>query len=413
MAPRPAPAPTDDFAAFHRRTFARVWGILGRAGIRRPAERCEVAQEVYVVAHLKLASRNPAVPELAWLGAIAWNVGRRYVALHRTQKEQPMDDPESQAETAVDDGSPEDLVGRRRRYFDLVKGVSDDRRVVFEMHEVEGHSLSAIAGALLLPLGTVTTRLRLAREDIAAALSRMEAREARAEGRSAAMLLPFGAGAWYPMSELFDDAPPGMERQAWRGFGRALARSGAAGGLKGGATAGGMGAGFALGAGTVGAVVLALRLLGPTKAPAPEISRAPEALSAVPVAVAPTVALTATATASAEPGSAAPPAPPRGATAASAATSVPASGLADHIDPEEERILAKGEAAFTRGKVGAARDALDEHARRFPPGRAKLAAESAHLRARLDGLAGPSATTTTSAAPDGGRAPHRLMDVDE
>jgi RNA polymerase sigma-70 factor (ECF subfamily) len=404
------PAPVEGFAAFHRRTFDHVWRILGRAGIPRPAERCEVAQEVYVVAHLKLATRNPAVPELAWLGAIAWNVGRRYVALHRTQKEQPMDDPELEAEPVGAEPSPEDLVSRRRRYVELMKGVSDDRRVVFEMHEVEGHSLSAIAGALLLPLGTVTTRLRLAREDIAAALSRMEAREARAEGRSAAVLLPFGAGAWYPMSGLFDDAPPGMERQAWRGFGRALARAGAVSGATGGAAAGGMGTGFALGAGAVGAVVFALRLLAPTKAPAPEISRAPEALSAAPVAVAPTAAATASATA--EPGGAAPLAAPRGATA-TAAASTPPPGFADRIDPEEERILAKGEAAFMRGQLGAARDALDEHARRFPPWRAKLAAESAHLRARLDGLAGPSTTTTTSAAPDGGRAPHRLMDVDE
>ncbi len=156
-----------------------------------------MTQEVYLVVHRKLATRDPAVPELAWVGSIALKVGLRYVALGRTREEQPMDEPDVQDQATAPDPSPEEAVSQRRRYHTDIEDVEPDRREVFEMYEIDGHSLPEIARALDKPLGTVTTRLRLAREDVTAAVSRMQAREARAEGRvPASLLLPFGLGGW-------------------------------------------------------------------------------------------------------------------------------------------------------------------------------------------------------------------------
>ncbi len=407
------PEPEEDFAGLYARTFARVWGILGRVGIRRTAERHEVAQDVYLVVHRKLASRDLQVPESAWVGAIAWRLGLRYVALRRTQKEQPMGEPDFEGQAAAGPTTKE-AVGQRRRYHDIMGSVDPDRRVVFEMHDVDGHSLPEIASALGKPLGTVTTRLRLAREDITAAVSRMEAREAR-EGRApAAMLLPFGLGGWAEVGRLFDDPPPGAREQIWNGTLRGIARAAAAGlltgsGLVGKGTAGALfGSGFAVGGAVVAGALFALGLVSPRPAPPLSIARAPEMVTTaapLPPPAPPTTGSAGTGRTEAPGGAPA----PRVVAAPTATASTPAhTPPGDAIDPEEQRIVERAQAAFVRGNFDAARAALADHARLFPAGHAKLGAEAEHLRAKLD-----AALTASPGVADGGNKSHRVFGTDD
>ncbi len=366
-----------DFSALYERTSPHVWRTLGRAGVLRKAERAELAQDVYVVAHQKRATRNPKVPELAWICAIAWNVAQRHRALARTQREQPVDEPEIVDDAASSGPSPEDAVTRRSRYLRLMQGLRFERRTAFEMYEVDGFTIDEIAGALGVPKGTAITWLRAARMELAAAASRMDAREARAEGRAGALplLLPFGVGAWRPMAALFDDAPPAMQEQVWRGVRRAVDRasvvSAVAGAAAGKAAAGTLlGAGFALGGATLGGMLYLLHLLGAPSAQ-PSIVRAPDV---TPVAVASAEAPAASTASSAA--GAVPAATGATPTATGAAAPFPPQVAPGGIDPEEERLLERAQAAYARGNREAAKAALAEHARRFPPGRAKLGAES-------------------------------------
>lgn len=405
-----------DFGALYERTSRHVWRTLGRAGVLREVERAELAQDVYLVAHQKRATRNPKVPELAWICAIAWNVAQRHRALARTQREQPVDEPEIVDDTASSSPSPEDAVGQRRRYLRLMEGLRSERRIVFEMYEIDGFTIPEVAGALGVPEGTASTWLRAARLELAAAASRMEAREARAEGRAGALplLLPFGVGAWRPMAGLFDDAPPAMQEQVWRGVRRALDRASvvsAVAGAAGGKAAAGvlLGAGFALGGATLGGVLYLLHLLGALPAPlsivrAPDVTPVALASAEVPAASAASSAAVAVPAATV----AVPAATVAVPTATGAAAPLPPQVAPGGIDPEEERLLERAQAAYARGNREAAKAALAEHARRFPPGRAKLGAESDRLRAKLD-ESGP----TPVAPADAGRDPHRLLGSDE
>lgn len=54
-----------------------------------------------------------------------------------------------------------------------------ERRAVFVMHELDGQAVPEIAAALEIPLGTAYSRLRLAREDMTAAVRRFRAQEER------------------------------------------------------------------------------------------------------------------------------------------------------------------------------------------------------------------------------------------
>ncbi len=275
-------APSFD-KAFYDRTFRHVWAVLRREGVVRRCERLELAQDVYLVAHRKLADRDPKVHELAWMGTIAGFIARRHRSLGRTRHEQPADQPDLVEEPVSSVPDPEDVATWRDLYAEVVSGLSDERREVFEMAELDGCTDEEIAQALRLKPGTVKSRLRTARAEVKAALARMGAREARVEGRAVALplLLPFGVGAWRPLARLFDDATPAMAEEAWRGVRRTLARvalvAATAGAVAGKTSAGpAFGAGWALGA-VMGGVLVAIVLTPAWPSTTPAAASAPEA----------------------------------------------------------------------------------------------------------------------------------------
>jgi RNA polymerase sigma-70 factor (ECF subfamily) len=374
--------------------YRMVWGILGRAGIGRTEERCEVAHDVFVVAQQLYPKREASAPPAAWLAAVAWNVARNFLRMKREA-------PTEHHEVISSDASPEDVVVGRDFLLNVLEGLPDDRRVVFDLHEIEGFEVPEIARALGIPEGTARTRLRLARDHVEAAAARLEATAARAEGRRRAMpaLIPFGVGAWRPLGQLFEDVPPGVERQVWHRICRTIAAGGAAGRAAGAAVAGKV-AGLLLGAGAViggGAVYLALRVVAPAS---PAIARVPEAVAvATPAAITPTIEPPALA----PPGTAATSAPHTGTRPAPSAAGVAG------IDPDEARLIQQAQAAIARKDSDAARAALAEHAARFPRG--QLVTERRRLQAQIPRETGAASTATLS--PTGGTLPRRPFGTDE
>ena len=51
---------------------------------------------------------------------------------------------------------------------------SIERRAAFVLYEIEGITMAEIASLLQIPMGTVASRLRLAREDFRTAVARLE-----------------------------------------------------------------------------------------------------------------------------------------------------------------------------------------------------------------------------------------------
>ena len=58
-----------------------------------------------------------------------------------------------------------------------LRAVELSRRGVFILHELDGATLPEIAAALAIPIGTASSRLRLARKDFAAAVKRLALRQ--------------------------------------------------------------------------------------------------------------------------------------------------------------------------------------------------------------------------------------------
>jgi RNA polymerase sigma-70 factor, ECF subfamily len=151
----------DDFRAFYEAHFHFAWRVLRRLGARDD-ELPDLLQEVFLVAHRKLPGFEGRGRVTTWLFSICHNVFR---AARRRRREQPL--PDGLPSESISSGAArEDELSARQ----LLRRLPEEQRVVFLLFELEGLSGDEIADALSIPVGTVRSRLRLARENFRNAL---------------------------------------------------------------------------------------------------------------------------------------------------------------------------------------------------------------------------------------------------
>ncbi len=314
----------------------------------------------------KLAGLPPDSNEVGWVCGIAVNKGIKHLARASTQKEQPVDRPSAREESIAATPTPEEAAIHRRRYHDLVEGMPDKARVVLRAARDRGaHPEGPSPPRSRSP----KARWRRASTGRASTCSppavRIEAREARAERRKPGkmgLFVPFGLGAWEHVRRAFDEtSPPELEDDLLRDIHLEIARRAFA--------PGSAALGAALGSLVGGAAVFgALHGHPPTAVePAPTILRVTEA---VPAAVVPTASTLPAVVPSSPAPSPAPPATPR--------------RIRSGLDPSEGLLLQRAEMALENKDFDAARAALREHTRRFPPGHARLTEDRDRLHASLD-----------------------------
>lgn len=174
MSSQRPPLETVTVDAVYRAHFAFVWRILRRLGVR-DADLEDVTQEVFMVVHRRLDVFDQDRPIRPWVAGIAHRVAlaERRRARHRREQ---LSEGVTRGDRPATDPSPEALAvlrQRRARVFAALDTLEDTRRVVFVMYEMENIPCTEIARALEIPVNTVYSRLRLARERFKAALARL------------------------------------------------------------------------------------------------------------------------------------------------------------------------------------------------------------------------------------------------
>jgi len=158
-----------------RAHFRDVWRIVRRFGV--PENMADdAAQEVFIIAARRLADIGPG-SERPFLFATAVRVAanaRRALGARRECAEDDSlpegVDPRPNAEALLDQKRLRQLLDR------VLDELSDDLRVCFVLYELEGMSSPEIAELLNIPIGTVASRLRRAREAFEQAALRLKAR---------------------------------------------------------------------------------------------------------------------------------------------------------------------------------------------------------------------------------------------
>lgn len=164
VAPESAEAPSvPSFEVLYAESFAFVWRSLRRLGVRE-ADLDDAAQEVFLVVHRRLPEFELRAKVTTWLFKICLRTARSRARRVYLRREVPGLELEELAEERDDPAA--DLSRRQDlRLFERAMSRLDvDQRAVFILFELESLSGQEIADALEIPLGTVYSRLRLARE---------------------------------------------------------------------------------------------------------------------------------------------------------------------------------------------------------------------------------------------------------
>jgi RNA polymerase sigma-70 factor, ECF subfamily len=162
-----------DVRAVHRENADFVFMTLQRLGVR-PADLEDLCQEVFVVVHRRLRSYDGSSKLSTWLFAICAKVASSHRRSAPVRREELVEDFMNEPFTAPG-MDPEEAAAKaqaRRQLDELLDTLSDDKRAIFVMFEIEALSCDEIAQALAIPLGTVHSRLHAARKAFEAALKR-------------------------------------------------------------------------------------------------------------------------------------------------------------------------------------------------------------------------------------------------
>jgi RNA polymerase sigma-70 factor (ECF subfamily) len=160
--PEPAQAAAARITRITLDHFQFIWRCLRRLGVPAPGVD-DAAQEVFEVATRKLDVIEEG-RERAFLFRTATLVARKARRLAYRAREQEGGDPD-ELTSHVSDPEAMSLILERRRLLDAaLESLTEELRTVFVLFELEGMRTREIAELVDVPLGTVASRLRRARE---------------------------------------------------------------------------------------------------------------------------------------------------------------------------------------------------------------------------------------------------------
>jgi RNA polymerase sigma-70 factor (ECF subfamily) len=163
--------PIEPFDKLYRAHFDFVWRCARGFG-STPHEVDDVVQDVFIVVQRRLADLRDEALARSWV----YGITRRVVHAHRRRRRKG----DSQAPIEVDaltspDQSPlaaAEQSARLRLLSVLLDGLDEPKREVFVLSEILEMSGREIAETLGIPMNTVYSRLRVAREEFDKAAQR-------------------------------------------------------------------------------------------------------------------------------------------------------------------------------------------------------------------------------------------------
>ena len=153
------------FKEAYRTHFRFVWRSLGRLGVRE-ADLMDVTQNVFVIVHRQLPGFEGRSKLTTWLFSICRLVAKDYLRSAPIRREVLVDIRDLSLRAATTDSPLRRLdsndLGRMLEV--ILDRLPEKLRIVFVLFELDEMSGEDIAQLLEVPVGTVRSRLRLARE---------------------------------------------------------------------------------------------------------------------------------------------------------------------------------------------------------------------------------------------------------
>lgn len=162
------------FSVIYQTYFDFVWRCTRRLGVG-PQSIDDVVQEIFIVIHARLSTLNSPTALRSWIYGIIRRTVLAHTRVDRARAESPLDatDEPSLMPTPLDVAEHTDQV---KLLWRLLAELDGPKREAFVLAELEEMTMPDIAQALEIPLGTVYSRVRAARQSFDAALARHTAR---------------------------------------------------------------------------------------------------------------------------------------------------------------------------------------------------------------------------------------------
>lgn len=165
--------PLPSLKEIYEEHFDLVWRVLARHGVPA-ADVMDAAQDVFIVAHRKLPEFEGRSKVSTWLCGIAVRVAADRRKLAYVRHSAPDDGIDETVDVSADVATLVERQQGLRLLETLLDGLPVERRAVFMMAEMEDMTCDAIAAVLGIPVGTVNSRLRLARAMFDKAVARLK-----------------------------------------------------------------------------------------------------------------------------------------------------------------------------------------------------------------------------------------------
>ena len=171
------------FEVVYARHFDLVWTAARQLGVSADAID-DVVQEIFVVIHARLATLENVESLRSWV----YGVARRTISTFRRNQRTRAASGNKYAQVAewLEPLPPtplelSELAERQRLLLRLLSQLDEGKREVFVLAEVEGFTAPEIAEALEIPVNTVYSRLRLARQTFEQAVAQHRGRQKGSE----------------------------------------------------------------------------------------------------------------------------------------------------------------------------------------------------------------------------------------
>jgi RNA polymerase sigma-70 factor, ECF subfamily len=168
-----------EFVELYRNHVAYVWGAARRLGLT-PAEADDVVQETFLSV-LRLADGyTPQGAERSWLFSLLYRAVQHHRRSYLRRTAHTEDGVNLDVLPASSAAAPDKCAETSetvRILEEILEGLDPERRAVLLLTEVEEKPVSEIAEILGINVNTVASRLRLAREQVEAAIARRRARD--------------------------------------------------------------------------------------------------------------------------------------------------------------------------------------------------------------------------------------------
>lgn len=169
---------SSSFRQLYDEHFAFVWRSMRRLGVRE-GDVADCVQEAFVVVHRKLGEFEGRSKMTTWLFGICMRVASDHRRSAAVRREVATDDEalSSRADPRSDVDADVERRQKQAQLERILDEMPDEQRIVFVLFELDGMSGEAIAELLDVPIGTVRSRLRLAREGFQRAVARAASRD--------------------------------------------------------------------------------------------------------------------------------------------------------------------------------------------------------------------------------------------